>query len=174
VGILDSLRGGPEDTGSDSPGSGGGENSPDLSSLRQEIEKTRKPRSDRGRPRGSRNKSSQDSDVTQEEINKLFEAENWEALASLYFDTRFVMTGFEHFRLQDSERKRLAATMGTTMKVLLKIDPAYVAVIVFTVNFGGTIAAKEAMYSEHKRRTQPKRVPPPRSGEPIPAASRPA
>lgn len=127
-----------------------GEGSPDLSALREEIQSSRKPRSDRGRPRAKRSVGMGDGSLTQEEVDALFTAENWEALASLPFDTRYVMTGWDGFRLGEEEKKRIAQTTATTMKILLKIDPKYIALAVWGTLYFGTWAAKEAKFSQVK------------------------
>lgn len=152
MGILDTLRGTDSVGDTDSaPSSGGDQSSPDLSTLREEISSTRKPRADKGRPRGKRGVAVGDGTLTQEEVDALFTAENWEALAALPFDTRYVMTGWHGFRLTDDERKRIAQTTATTMKILLKIDPKYIALTVWGTMYFGTWAAKEAAYSKEKQ-----------------------
>lgn len=133
---------------------------PDLSSLREEIQaagSTDKPR--RGRPPGSKRRVGvgSGSEITQEEVDALFTAENWEALASLPFDTRYVMTGWAGFRLEDKERQRIAQTTATTMKILLKIDPKYIALAVWGTLYFGTWAAKEAQFSNVKQQLALKR-----------------
>lgn len=140
-----------EDTTSDIPSS---ETAHDLSALRKEIQGTGdgdKPR--RGRPPGSKRRVAvgNGTEITQEEVDALFTAENWEALASLPFDTRYVMTGWAGFRLEPEERKRIAQTTATTMKILLKIDPKYIALAVWGTLYFGTWAAKEAQFSHVKQ-----------------------
>jgi hypothetical protein len=144
-GLLDALRGGKgseevqtDGGGPDSPGSGGDSGSPDLSSARAAARKA---------GRGPSKVAKQAAEAQQEAaIAELFEAENWKAVGSLYFDARFAMTGYEGFRLSEKQSDVLATTLSASMRTLLKIDPAYVALTVFLTNFGGLIAQKEVTY----------------------------
>jgi len=135
----------------DPSGSAAGESGADVSALREEIQSSRKSRSDKGRPRGKRGVGVASTELTQEEVDALFTAENWKALASLPFDTRYIMTGWEGFRLGEEEANRIAQTTATTMKILLKIDPKYIALAVWGTLYFGTWAAKEAKYSTLKK-----------------------
>lgn len=147
-------------------GNGGRESSVDLTSLREEVSEARKTRADKGTKRGRRSAAVATSEVTEAEIEELFKAENWEQLASLPFDTRYVMTGWEGFRLSDDERKRLAATTAMTMRILLKIDPKYIALTVWGTMYFGTWASKEAAYSGIKAKVAAQRkAAQPRVGE---------
>jgi hypothetical protein len=108
---------------------------------------------------GTRNKSAKSAKtketkevVSDEEITKLFSGENWEELSSLYFNARFATTGFEGFLLSESQKKVLGLSLATSMKLLIKIDPGYLALLVFTTNFGGIIASKELEYSMEKKK----------------------
>jgi len=108
---------------------------------------------------GTRNKSAKSTKaketkevVSDEEITKLFAGENWEELSSLYFNARFATTGFEGFLLSESQKKVLGLSLSTSMKLLIKIDPGYLALLVFTTNFGGIIASKELEYSMEKKK----------------------
>jgi hypothetical protein len=91
--------------------------------------------------------------VSDEEITKLFSGENWEELSSLYFNARFATTGYEGFLLSESQKKVLGLSLATSMKLLIKIDPGYLALLVFTTNFGGIIASKELEYSMEKKKS---------------------
>lgn len=155
MGLLDSLRGTSGEGGEVSPsGSSAGESPLDTTALREEIQGTRKPRADKGKRRGSRVHGGGSGEITQEEVDALFQAENWEALAALPFETRYIMTGWAGFRLSDDERKRMAQTTATTMKILLKIDPKYIALAVWGTLYFGTWAAKEATYSSKKQEAE--------------------
>jgi hypothetical protein len=108
---------------------------------------------------GTRNKSTKTTKtketkeaVSDEEITKLFSGENWEELSSLYFNARFATTGYEGFLLSESQKKVLGLSLATSMKLLIKIDPGYLALLVFTTNFGGIIASKELEYSMEKKK----------------------
>ncbi len=84
----------------------------------------------------------------EKELEKIFAGENWEEVSSLYFNARFAVTGWDGFLLTDAQKKTLGLSLATTMKMLLKIDPGYIALIVFTANFGGLIAQKEVIYKK--------------------------
>jgi len=111
----------------------------------------------RGKP-SKRKPSESPVEETSKDIEKIFAGENWEEVASLYFNARFAITGWEGFQLTDAQKKTLGLSLSTTMKMLLKIDPGYIALIVFTTNFGGLIAQKEMIYkkllSEMEKREQ--------------------
>lgn len=81
-----------------------------------------------------------------QEIEELFQQEQWEEIASWYFDLRYVMTSWEGFRLTPQENSKLGLTFAKTMKVLLKINPEYIAMILFFGNFSSLITKKEARY----------------------------
>jgi len=87
-----------------------------------------------------------DAAIDADELTKIFAGENWEEVASLYFNARFAITGWEGFELTTPQKKTLGLSLASTMKMLLKIDPGYIALMVFTANFGGLIAQKEMTY----------------------------
>jgi len=87
-----------------------------------------------------------ESSIDADELAKIFAGENWEEVASLYFNARFAITGWDGFELTTPQKKTLGLSLASTMKMLLKIDPGYIALIVFTANFGGLIAQKEMTY----------------------------
>lgn len=89
-----------------------------------------------------------ESTATEKELAKIFEGENWEEVSALYFNARFAITGWDGFLLTEPQKKTLGLSLATTMKMLLKIDPGYIALIVFTANFGGLIAQKEVVYKK--------------------------
>jgi hypothetical protein len=89
--------------------------------------------------------------TTENDLAEIFAGENWEEVASLYFDARFAITGYQEFQLTNGQKKTLGLSLGKTMKMLLKIDPGYIALIVFTANFGGLIAQKEMMYKQAQK-----------------------
>jgi hypothetical protein len=110
---------------------------------------------------GTRNKSSKSSSskagketpgVSDADINALFAGENWEELSALYFNARFSLTGYEGFLLTDAQKKVLGLSLSTSMRLLIKIDPGYLALLVFTTNFSGIIAQKEMSYHLEKKK----------------------
>jgi hypothetical protein len=92
-----------------------------------------------------------ESENIEKELSKLFAGENWEEIAGLYFNARFGITGWEGFNLTDGQKKTLGLSLASSMKMLLKIDPGYIALLIFTINFGGIIAQKEMMYHQIKK-----------------------
>lgn len=143
MGIKDFLTGGAPTT----EGGGADPDSPDLETLKQEARKAQ---------RGGRLKAEDRLRLEQQaaDLDALYEQENWEEIAALYFEARFAITGFEGFRLSDGQKKTLAASLATMMRVLIKLDPGYVAVIVFTVNFGALITRKELAYRQELAREE--------------------
>lgn len=93
---------------------------------------------------------------SEKDLEELFQGENWEAISSMYFDARFAITGWDGFLLDTAQKKTLGMTLGKSMKMLLKIDPGYIALTVFVTTFGGLIAQKELTYS-HLRKQESKR-----------------
>ena len=118
---------------------------------------------------GTRNKSPkvkkssptlEDAGISEKELADLFAGENWEEISSLYFDARYAITGFPGFLLEPEKKKVLGVTLGRSMKMLLKIDPGYIALLVFTTTFGGIIAQKEIAYRHAVRELEKKNAPP--------------
>jgi len=66
--------------------------------------------------------------------------------AALYFRCRFAFTGFDGFLLTEKEKVRLGESLAMMMRILLRIDPRYVAIIVFSVTFSTTVVTKEMAY----------------------------
>jgi hypothetical protein len=85
------------------------------------------------------------------EIEKLFAGENFEEIAALYFNARFAMSGWDGFLLDPDQKKVLGLSLATSMRLLVKIDPGYLALLIFTTNFGGIIAQKEMIFSKLKK-----------------------
>ena len=79
-------------------------------------------------------------------LNELFEKENWEGIASMYFDARFAMTGFEGFLLDEKQKAILGSTMATSMRMLIRLDPKWIALIVFGINYSNIAMRKEIAY----------------------------
>lgn len=140
-GAIERLFGGTsKDSGSvveSSENGGATAGAPDLAALRSTVGK--------GRNKSKVNKVEQAQlDAAQQAaLSELFDNENWEEIASLYFDVRFALTGFEYFKLSEKQKRILGKSMGTCMQLLLQIDPRYVALIVFSVNFGAYVTDKE-------------------------------
>ena len=121
-------------------GGGSDPGTPDFEAIKKKVF------GGRGKPSRVK-KQTAPSDITAAELEKIFAGENWEEVAGLYFNARFAITGYDGFLLTNGQKKTLGLSLGTTMKMLLKIDPGYVAMVVFLANFGGLIAQKEITYS---------------------------
>lgn len=90
----------------------------------------------------------------QRDLDALYTPENWKAIASLYFDARYVSTGDDEFQLTPAEQTTLGTSLAATARLMLKIDPGYVAAIIFLGNMGKLIAVKEARYNKKKKMRQ--------------------
>jgi len=132
--------------------------SPDVSTLKENLSKA-------GKRGGEKLREKVELQRETAEINALFEAENWKELASLYFKGRFVVTGYRGFLLSPEQEKILSVTLATSMKSLLKIDPAYIALIVLTTNMSALIVEKEFSYRQARRQGQ--RAQEPSAPEPV-------
>lgn len=136
-----------EDT---APGANANKGTPDLAALRQAVGK--------GRNRPTKVEVAQQDAAQKAALDELFQNENWEEIAALYFEVRYALTGFEYFRLSDRQRAVLGRSMGTCMRLLLAIDPQWVALIVFSVNFGTYITDKEMAYRHFLKKIEAERI----------------
>ncbi len=123
----------------DSPASGAS----DLEETRKEIAARRR--------KSSRMEEQIDAAAQQADIEALYQSENWEEIAALYFNTRYAMTGFKEFLLTEEQKARLAVPLATMMRLLIRLDPRWIALIIFSTNFGGVIADKEIRWAAEKR-----------------------
>src|SRR6266508_101705 len=119
----------------------GSEGTPDLEALRRKAAKSGR----RAAKPSSSDEKLQDAQ-TAAALDELFENENWEEISSMYFDIRCGLTGFDGFLLSEKQKRILGKSMGTCMRLLLAIDPKYVACIIFTLNFGAFVSEKEMKY----------------------------
>jgi hypothetical protein len=87
-----------------------------------------------------------------EQAKKLYTAEQWAPIASLYFDTRYLMTKYEQFLLSKEQSLQLGTSLALVMQTLIKIDPKYVALVVFSVQMGNLIINKELDYTLWKKK----------------------
>lgn len=145
--VYERLFGGSKPS-DDAPATGGGADTgaSDLAALKSQARKAR------GKP--SKAEVALADAAQQAALDELFENENWEVMASMYFETRFAMTGFQYFRLTEKQERILGKSMGTCMRMLLQIDPQWVALIVFGVNFGTFVADKELTYRRVLKATE--------------------
>lgn len=144
---VDRIFGGKTEAGASVVSSSAGADSttgaPDLAALRKAVGK--------GGNRRPKTEVAQEDAARRAAIDELFENENWEEIAALYFEVRYAITGFQYFRLEERQKRILGRSMGTCMKLLLDIDPQWVALIVFSVNMGTYITDKELAYRHFLR-----------------------
>lgn len=120
------------------------EDTSNLASVRSELSRNRK--------RGNKVEREVQSAEIQRELDRLYTPENWKEISTLYFDCRYVATGDDVFSLKDSEKTTLGVSLAASARFLLKIDPGYVALIIFMANMGKLIAVKETQYRNKKRK----------------------
>jgi hypothetical protein len=107
----------------------------------------------RGRPVGSGRKSTEDAGGASArdkenaaQLDALFRDENWQEVAGLYFQARYAMTGWDGFPLTEGQKSILGSTLACSMRALIAIDPKWVALTIFTINFGAVIVQKEVAF----------------------------
>src|SRR5258708_6387131 len=115
---------------------------PSLDALQSELKGGRKRQSKAERLAGEVKAEQELNDL----LDRLYQRENWEDIAALYFRCRFAFTGFDGFLLTEKEKVRLGESLAMMMRILLRIDPPYVAIIVFSVTFSTTVVTKEMAY----------------------------
>lgn len=116
--------------------------SPDLAALKAEARKGGKRARKVGIDEALANQQLQSA------IDELYSADNWDEIGALYFETRYALTGFDGFRLSDKQRKVISSSLAMTMKTLAITDPKWIAITIFSINFGGLIAQKEMAYAK--------------------------
>ncbi len=126
------------------PGVGPGEDAEDLEAIRKAAKKAR-------RTVDAQVETARERQL-ESEIESLYEAEQWEEISALYFNIRYGTTGFKGFLLTEGQQKRLGASLALVMRILIKLDPRYLALVVFSVNFGTVIAQKEALWYVEQQR----------------------
>jgi len=77
----------------------------------------------------------------------------------MYFDARYVQTGDEVFRCNEAEETTLGTSLAASARLLLKIDPGYVALVVFLANMGQMITMKEVAHARNVKRSRAVRAP---------------
>jgi len=128
-----------------------GKSPTDFETLRKKIFGSKSPKTPKNLKKKTPEVSASATEITDADLAKLFAGENWEEIAGLYFNARFGVTGWEGFNLTDGQKKTLGLSLASSMKMLLKIDPGYIALLIFTINFGGIITQKEMMYHNLKK-----------------------
>jgi hypothetical protein len=125
------------------PGSGSPAGSPGLDAVDAELA-----RHSKGRKKADR---ASDITATAAELDKLYSPENFKGMFSLYFNVRFVKTGDEVYLLTPAELEAGSQLMATSARLLLKIDPAYVALIMLCTHASYLIATKEIQHGRNQR-----------------------
>lgn len=86
-----------------------------------------------------------------EQLAALFEPEQWGPIATLPFDIRYGMTGWEGFLRTPEQRTRLGASLSALMQTLpIQMKSWVIAGLVFGVQFGSQMAQAEMGYRKEK------------------------
>jgi hypothetical protein len=83
------------------------------------------------------------------ELDKLYSAENFKGFYSLYFNMRFIKTGDTVFLLTPAELEAGSTLLATSARLLIKIDPGYVAAVMLVCQTMYLITTKEAQHSKN-------------------------
>ena len=134
--LLTRTRTTPDDASSD----GGNTDSVDIAATQAQLRSNRKRVSKLDRDAAN-------ADL-QRELDKLYTPENWKKISTMYFDARYVQTGDPEFRCTDAEETTLGTSLAASARLLLKIDPGYIALIIFMANMGQMITMKEVKHSQ--------------------------
>jgi hypothetical protein len=86
------------------------------------------------------------------QLQKLFTPKQWRMVVSLYPNARFAITGWEGFKLTQEEGDMLSESLSVMMETLVMIDPKYLALMLFGVNFFGVIASKEMQFAAVRKK----------------------
>lgn len=125
--------------------SGGEDSSKGL----EELEKRRNERLGILPKRGKKPRA----ETLQDELTKdLFKPIVWKEVASLPFNIRKAMTGSQIFDLNEDQKNALGGPLAMIMKLLVEIDPKYLALMVFSINLGSIWAEKEILWSMEKKK----------------------
>ncbi len=93
------------------------------------------------------------SETLQDELTKdLYKPAIWQEVASLPFNIRKAMTGSEIFNLNKDQKEALGSPLAMIMKMLVEIDPKYLALMVFSINLGTIWAEKEILWNIEKKK----------------------
>ena len=122
----------------------------------QEIAEIRKSLSEPGKRRGRKPAGPDPEEIKAEALKKLFSPDQWEAIASMYPDIRYAMTGYEGFRLTDTERITLSTSLSTMMSYLVAVDPKYLAMILFLATYGSIVGKKEIEWKSVRKKEHAK------------------
>lgn len=132
--------------------------SQDTDKTLEELEKRRAERLGIIQPgkRGRRPKA----EALQDELTKdLFKPSVWQEVSALPFNIRKAMTGSEIFDLNSDQKQALGGPLALIMKMLVEIDPKYLALLVFSINLGSIWTEKEILWSIEKRKhIKPKKL----------------
>jgi len=135
-------------TKGESPSSDGGpgETSSDGTSLRSELGKAR-----RRLTKAERESAEQE---LSKELDKLYAPENFEALATFWPDVRYVQTGDDVFIPTDRERAVNTVSMSAVFRVLIKLDPGWLALALLASNQAKMISRMEMQYKKKNPKGQ--------------------
>ncbi len=135
----------------DKPSGGDSKDNKDAALSLEELEKRRNERLGIV-PKEKRGRKSK-SEIVQDELTKdLFKPSVWSEVAALPFNVRKAMTGSEIFDLNKDQKDALGTPLSMVMKMLVEIDPKYLALLVFSINLGTIWTEKEILYSMQKKK----------------------
>lgn len=146
--IAGAITGNKVNTDTGEKVSGDGAGAIDVNALKAAVSK----RDGRGRPSKADADAKAEADKKAEAAKVLYNAKTWGPIAGLYFDIRFVTTGFENFLLDKEEKDELGASLALIMQELIQIDPKWAALMVFSVGMTKTIIKKEITWKVEKNR----------------------
>jgi len=127
---------------------------PDNKDTNLSLEELEKRRSERlGIPEKSTRGRKQKSETIQDELVKdLYSPAVWGEISALPFNIRKFMTGDEVFELTKEQKQSLSGPLIIIMKMLVEIDPKYLALTVFCLNLGTIWSEKEIIHAMKKKR----------------------
>lgn len=144
MGLLDSVR---KDA---APSDDSGEDFVDLSSIKASIQGGRKGIVKKGAAKTSDVVTA--TDAEEKILSELMTAENFEEVCALPFNLRYVATGHKNFLLSDKQKKSLSLSLSTSFRLMVKIDPRWLAVGLTVVNFLAIYGEKEMEWQMIRKR----------------------
>jgi len=102
--------------------------------------------------KGKRGRKPKSETLQDELVKDLYKPSIWQEVSALPFNIRKAMTGDEVFELNKDQKESLGAPLALIMKMLVEIDPKYLALTVFFINLGTIWTEKEIIYSMKKKK----------------------
>jgi len=108
--------------------------------------------------KGKRGRKPKSETLQDELVKDLYKPSIWQEVSALPFNIRKAMTGDEVFELNKDQKESLGAPLALIMKMLVEIDPKYLALTVFFINLGTIWSEKEIIYSMKKKKIKNAKV----------------